>query len=103
VVAPERLKAMEIPVYPMAVISTAHITKDDGASLRHHRNWRMQDEWSDLLAVPPASEMDEFEASSEGFSPEFIALMKLIREKGFEYVRFDADGDVIEGLPTIEW
>lgn len=46
--------------------------------------------------------IEEPEANGEGF-PEFINVMQQFRHLGYDYLRFDPDGDVVPGLQTFDW
>lgn len=38
----------------------------------------------------------------ERIGPGFIALIKMARAAGIEWIRFDSDGPLVDGVPTFE-
>lgn len=82
------------------VLSTAHISEATAALLGDHS------EAEDFNVVVYAVEYGWLVwADSADFAgaPELSALLKLAREQGCKWIRFDQDGEVVEGLPTFEW
>lgn len=77
------------------VVSTVHIPASDRA--------RLLDESAngEVLATINGESghilmLDDLEAW-EDYSPEFLNLLQGFQDKGFNYLRLDADGDEIEG------
>lgn len=92
-----------LEVMAVLVLSTAHLTAADAASL-------------DAGLWPTAVADDEYGyflwAGDAGAQPKpgdftpsdgFIAAIALAREVGCRYVRFDRDGPAVDGLPAHAW
>lgn len=94
-------------VYTTLVLSTTHISQEDGARL---------DIGSDIYSSPMIVRGDEYSwriyiavnnvadaAMNMKMSPEFIDLIKLAQVHGCRYLELDRDGQTYEGLPTFNW
>jgi hypothetical protein len=60
----------------------------------------------DIFTIPQDPEifkqqLEEF--SDKGFSEAFLNLFKHLREQKIHYVKIDADGIEVPGLPTFDW
>jgi len=91
---------------------TSHITEKDDANLKRDSN--VTDHNPSLIVYPfeygyfifSDFEADEVEAiylsleKKEGYSKEFIQLLKLAKEKGCKFLQIDEDGAEYEDLPT---
>ena len=94
-------------------MSTGHMRKEDDDRLRAsiRRNDRGE---RDNSALPMLAENDygwmvwidqssEEEAKVGGMSKEFRAVIRFAQKLNFDWVRFDRDGDHIDGLPVFDW
>jgi len=87
---------MQVPV-----ISTFHITKEDGQRLA-------LDDWRDSLAACHGDghilhfEADSLDDFSE-FSEPFQDMISEFADLGYTYLRLDIDGEILPDLPTFEW
>jgi hypothetical protein len=90
----------------VAVVSSQHITREDGQQL-------IKADPRDVLATLYEStghiiHSDDDEPVEEAFPPDrfsaaFRALVLHFRALGYTYLRIDAHGPVVAGLPTFEW
>lgn len=94
-----------VPAYKLAVISTLHIEERDSEFLTEKQKLCL-----DNVHIPIIKDTNNtpFEHSLtaqlvEGHSKAFIDILRLCHSQGFDYVRFDAIGDEIKGLPTFDW
>lgn len=105
--APEKGSEREsYEIMTVASISTAHITKEDGAQL-------LKADARDVLftlfdgtghIVHSLDDEDINEAfPPDRFSDAFRAMFQYFRDRDFEYVRIDANGPTIPDLPTFAW
>ncbi len=86
-------------------ISTQHITASDGSQLRKcltqevlaQENYGNDPSWH-MLHI---AEFDPAEWLS--YSTAFALAVQFFAERGYYYLIFDADGDVISELPTFDW
>ena len=99
------------------VISTSHITESDGLRLGLCKrevfasepggdgSWQMV-EFEGLMPGDRSTVVgDDFsdDFRPEHYSPEFREVLAHFARLGYNYVRFDADGDLIVGLPAFDW
>lgn len=77
------------------IVSTANITQEDAHS--HHAPIILGGLHGSMAYVPPPGNMPT------GFSPEFDAILEHARGLGCQMVRFDCEGDTLEGFPTFDW
>jgi hypothetical protein len=90
-------------VAPVAMLSTAHITKEDGARLLHGPVpaaviYRSSE--GALISIYEFADPDEEFAN---FSEAFRDIIKKLSEDGYSYVRFDEVFPTIPELPTFDW
>lgn len=93
---------MHIPV-----VSTSHITVEDTeilselAALNHAIILKEYEEgcWIDLAHSTSLLGESAVEPMSEAFKH----IVQVFQEKGYRYLRFDRDGDVIDGLIEFDW
>lgn len=101
---------MKFQTRAVADVSTRHITKLDGALLRPGAPYHLgeiADGNGSLFYVP----MSDLTSSQEvhdtlkahGFSNAFVNIFLELRRQELGYVRFDVDGDEVEGAPEFEW
>lgn len=105
----------KITVMQALVASNAHLTKEEGEKFTAAAD---TGRWDDALAPdgnvgnPMSWEYGwmfyvggpgDWDADGEGLGPGFAALVKLARANSLEWIRFDADGPEIEGIPTFDW
>jgi len=106
---PKMPKGREITVTP--VISTGHITKQDGDILddqcsdipclyaRHEYGWELKlGEFKSRY-----SRLEIKRLRSNGLSDDFVKLMLYFSDLGYNHLNIDRDGPVIEGLNQFEW
>lgn len=98
----------DVFVMHVPVISSSHITAQDGRILTEAPEdveghlCRLGDT-GDILVMDEENKNLITEWQQAGLSSAFIDLMLRMRGLGYCYVRIDADGDVLDGLPTFEW
>lgn len=93
-------------IMSVPVVSTVHIPASDRA--------RLLDEYADgdvlatingesghILNLDDIAE-DDGENAWSAYSPEFRTLLCAFRDKGYSYLRLDADGDRIDGWQTFD-
>ena len=112
---------MKIETIKALVISTSHITKEDGARL-FDRSYTASvdgvplpfqftpatDEYGHWIWVGALDEEASLEcqcasADDEGYSAYFTDILRLAHKNGCSYVRFDRDGPTYEELATLAW
>jgi hypothetical protein len=98
----------------MADISTRHITRADADVLEDPSTPghlaaldQINGDGSPgmiLHVAPKADQGERVEAyRARGLSEAFIALMSELSRQGIPYVRFDRDGEDVDGSPAFEW
>jgi hypothetical protein len=92
------------------VVSTSHITKDDGDQLT-----LLSKRTSGLSVRPfeygwyvPVRQGEGFnrqleQARIDTLSSAFLRLLKKCQELDIQLLQLDSDGEVIDGLPTLDW
>lgn len=95
----------ETYIMRVAEISTAHITKEDGARLiaAGPEVLAVIEEGSGHIVHIGDRDAAEINADFSAYSPEFRYLIYSLMENGFSYVRLDADGCICRHLPTFDW
>lgn len=99
---------MTFTIYQCADIRTTHITARDGALLEtaEFPGLVADFETGALVAVFVNEDLFERqieELKSAGFSEAFLNIMKELHKQGIPYVRFDGDGEEVEGAPVHDW
>jgi hypothetical protein len=90
-------------------MSTAHVTREEGAALARNTNYpitgQLSGGYGTLIHLSDDYNAAEFKKlfTSFGLLPATAELLNQLRCAGFQYVIFDADGPVVDGLPTFEW
>ena len=100
----------------LADISTCHITEKDGRLLSNPALYGHvasidavlpgDEPPGDIFWVPQNEDMFRVqlqEFKDIGFSETFLNLFQLLRDQHINYVKIDADGSEVPGLPTFEW
>lgn len=93
----------------VAVVSTAHITRDDGKYILDlDAPWLSHiyaDGAATVFDLPEHDQAEQFKTATEryGFSEAFRDLCFVLADGGFEYVCFDRDGPVYPQFPTFDW
>lgn len=100
---PKGLRVMQVPV-----ISSRHLTRYTLAWLRAGRDiplWTIPYPFGVLVHVQPeetwaamAHNTNEGEDLKAGLAP----CMRWAKTHGFRWIRFDPDGEVLDGVPTYE-
>jgi DNA-binding GntR family transcriptional regulator len=99
----------------VAMLSTAHITRNDDALLRQIALRQRQNDvgfglivaeynggW--LVRVPRISFVEQMRKMEEmGLSSAFQNLISLASAQDFDWLRLDCDGPVLEHLPVFDW
>jgi len=98
---PQNVNILDGPwIMSVPVISTAHLPADVYQRLaeimEEAHMATMKGGCGDLLCIDE-NDLDEKE------DPELFAVVSYFRGKGYDYLRFDADGDVIGDLPVWDW
>jgi len=93
-------------VMSVPVVSSQHVTKEDGARLAAAAQRdvlaTLYDQtghivhWGDDETIEDAFPADRF-------SDAFRALVAHFHSQGYTYLRIDAHGEVVEGLPVFDW
>lgn len=93
---------MQLEIQKMLACSTSHVTQDDTICLSEEEGL-VAHEYKEgfFVHVPDAACDDELVAI--GYSPAFLALLKLARANDCDYLTLDCDGPEIEGLQTFDW
>lgn len=90
-------------VMNVPTMSTAHITKEDGARLSDPGSIEVLAEITGgsghIVDFDAADIEDDFSDYSEAFR----AILHKLAAAGFTYVRFDSDHDVCPKFPTFIW
>ena len=87
-------------------ISTGHITKQDGTMLTDHyldikgENCPIIYDYAEGAFVFCG---DKNSINYKSFSCEFNAILKFANEKGYTFVRFDADGEIYPDVKQFDW
>lgn len=104
--------AVELEVDRLVTVSTSHLTPQEGAAFNKANE---DGSWYAALPGPNlASPMvweygwlfyieGDYPPEEEGIGPGFAALIHLARKAGANWLRFDADGPVVAGVPTHSW
>lgn len=82
------------------VISAAHVTAETGELFDNTPQWgpaRMT--WVHGWMVWADTDAEDWSDDA----PELLHVLRSAHAAGFDWVRFDCDGDTIDGLPTWEW
>lgn len=112
---------MKIETLKVLVISTKHITKEDGARLKERAYVSGVSDFPSTYQFTPAA--DEYShwvwagtpeeeaplecqcasAEDEGYSAYFTDILRLAWKNGCSHVRFDRDGPVYKELAVLDW
>jgi hypothetical protein len=93
----------------VAVVSTAHITREDGLFILHTEAPWLSHIYADgaasLFILPSYEQQASFKTMTEryGFSDAFRKLCLELSDSGFQHVCFDRDGPVYPQYPVFEW
>ena len=90
-------------VAPVAMLSTSHITKEDGARLLHGPVPAAVIYRSSEGALISIYEFADHDEEFANFSEAFRDIIKKLNEDGYSYVRFDEVFPTISELPTFDW
>lgn len=101
-------KRTDLEIMEVLVASTGHLTPEEGAQFGTG-NWADALK-GDHLGSPIAWDYGwifyvggDWDPDAEQLGPGFTALVKLAREQGLEWIRFDEAGAKISGIPTYDW
>jgi hypothetical protein len=103
---------MRIVTNQLASVSTANILERDGKlllDLNAELSGAIAQRYGGLGIIfhVCAEETDFYrqlrDLRDAGLSEEFLNVLRAVRNAGIEYVDINADGDVVEGLPTFDW
>jgi hypothetical protein len=90
-------------VAPVAMISTSHITKEDGARLLHGPVPAAVIYRSSEGALIHIFKFIDPDKEFDDFSEAFRDIIKKLNEDGYSYVRFDEIFPTVPELPTFDW
>jgi hypothetical protein len=96
------------------ILSTAHLTYEDSQQLDYLAStddpeftspWMVWDHFGYgwWLRVPDSGEEENWQEATELFSSNLLQLMLFALGHDCDWLRLDADGLEVEGLPTFEW
>ena len=85
-------------IMAVAVLSTIHMAQEDFATLLCSNECLggLMDDSALLLSLDDHDEIAEIDPGTR-------AAIDFIASKGYAYLRFDPNGEVIEGLPVFDW
>ncbi|HED1766570.1 TPA: hypothetical protein R4W97_004735 [Klebsiella pneumoniae] len=98
--------------YTTAVISTAHISKDDAVLLTEAsynprsesgRNWIHANEYGYLIRITCDNQEWKQHLRDDGISWPTIENIEKVLNAGFECVHFDRDADIVDELIAWDW
>lgn len=108
---PEFPTAPALPIYAIAVLSTAHITRTDNDLLEiggcpcvlatDENGFWLQIPSTDFPHLPFADRLQELR--DFGLSDALIHLIQTCSDQSIHYLRLDSLGDELEELPTHDW
>lgn len=90
-------------VAPVAMLSTSHITKEDGARLLHGPVPAAVIYRSSEGALIHIFEFADPDVEFSAFSEAFRSIIKTLLKDGYNYVRFDELFPTTPELPTFDW
>lgn len=98
---------MKLEIEKVLVLSTGHITKSDMELLQSKKECGLivydTEFWTQVFL---GQEMVVKDLEVSGFSREFISILTWCQSfapQQLDYVKFDADGPVIEGWRVFDW
>lgn len=83
------------------VISTGHITKEDGEIILMEGHPYILDKADDGAWTLVKTSFAHWQGG--GISPDFRELLQHFESRGYPWIILDRDGEIVEGLPTFEW
>lgn len=120
-------KTIKLPVEKATVLSTGHVTKQDGSLLESFSSGRgcRRPGTIEVLGTDTRHSMPRMESHTygwfvfvcqdadlqeqakalalAGFSEEFVALYRTARKQGIQIIDLDRDGEEVDGLPRFDW
>lgn len=109
----EKNEEPSLPVLTYSEISTAHITVSDNRLLERDADLRLNAKRSAENLVVDSTPYGYFACVPEvifaaqlleiGYSHAFCCLLELARRQGLQILKFDCDGETVDGLPVFEW
>lgn len=95
------MEKKELEIEKTLVVSTGHMTEQDDKLLYHEKNiLNHRDECWVVIHLGSTQDctLEEYSSSFR----EMIAFASS-HEEGFQYLKLDADGPILEGFPTYDW
>lgn len=93
----------DIWIMKAPVISTCHVTREE---MEQICEGELDDLFGYVLQYPEGVIFflgDEIDLDRNLLSPGFIAAIEFAHGLGFRWLRFDRDGDAIDGIPSYDW
>jgi hypothetical protein len=87
-----------LEVWKVLCVSTAHLTEPERASLDFRATYMHREGYGAVLWIGEPGNTPDLSVWSESAR----AIFKIAHETGCAYVAFDADADIIGGVPTHE-
>lgn len=89
-------------VESMLVVSTAHMTEEEGRAVTSGDHWAKPTFARDEGFMFHRDSLSQ-EGDSITLSAGFFGCIKRAHDLGCDWIMFDCDGDVIEDIPSYEW
>lgn len=89
-------------IRPLFEISTAHLPEHVDAALDTAEGVEAYATEFGWFVYVPEFELDRL-AREHGWPVDLVTIMKCARDNGSAWIRLDADGPMIEDLPTFDW
>jgi hypothetical protein len=103
------LKSLGLPAEAMLVLSTSHLHQATADKMQYGSLPLIQydhDEYGWQVNVPsdePAWLKIATDCVNGDIPDDLFLILEFARERGFEWVLFDADAETVSGLPTFSW
>lgn len=88
------------------VVSTSHISQEDATYLEQASTWPLSVVWLNYeygWIIYLFKKDDYFQEVTQGAPQSIVSLMRLAIQLNCDWLRIDADGPEVPGLPTYEW
>ena len=96
-----------MPIYTYLDLSTAHLTESEMQSIADVPMRVIEHDYGVMVHVPDLEFWDgQHEDDIKDFIscwPNLAAILLCAHVRGCEWVNFDCDGELEEGLPTYDW
>jgi hypothetical protein len=99
-----RVRKPRVEIEHVLVCSTAHITIQDNTLLQGADTpANVTYTYGYYIYVGYDLESLQAEATQQGFSAAFVALLALPRKYDCTWLKLDADGTIMDNVPTFDW